>query len=55
MGRTNFTDLQCLYSTAITPTPYASYSLYRASVSVQYINNSTVTMSHTSCTLPQIL
>ena len=55
MGRTDCTEPQCLYSTAIPLLPYGPYSLYRASVSVQYNYTSTPSMCRTACTEPQCL
>jgi len=77
MGRTAFTEPQCLYSTAIPLlplwtvrpvqtlsactvqlylySPYGPYSLYSASVRVQYSYTSTPPMGRTACTEPQCL
>jgi len=77
MGRTAYTEPQCLYSRAIPLlplwairpvhslsactvelylySPYGPYSLYRASVPVQYSYTSTPPMGHMACTEPQCL
>ena len=55
MGRTACTDPQRLYSIAIPLLPYGPYSLYRASVPVQYSYPSTPPMGRTACTEPQCL
>jgi len=52
MGRTVFTEPQCLYSRSIPLLPYGPYGLYRASVSVKYSYNST---PHMGCTSLQSL
>ena len=55
MGRTVFTEPQCLYSTAIPLLPLWAIGLYRTSVHVQYSYNSTAPMGRTVCTEPQCL
>ena len=55
MGRTDCTEPQCLYSTAIPLLPYEPYGLYRASVPVQYSYTSTPPIGRTACTEPQCL
>jgi len=55
MGRTDCTDPQCLYSTAITLQPLWPYSLYRPSVSAQYSYTSTPPLVRTACTDSQYL
>jgi hypothetical protein len=54
-GRTDCTEPQCLYSTAIPLLPSGPYSLYRTSVPVQYSYTSTPPMGCMDCTEPQCL
>jgi len=55
MGCTACTEPQCLYSILYLYSPYGLYSLYRASVPVQYSYTSTPRMGRTACTDPQCL
>ena len=60
MDRTACTEPQCLYNGALylylyLYSPYRPYSLYRASVPVQYSYTSTPPMGRTACTEPQCL
>ena len=55
MRRMACTEPQCLYSVAIPLSPYGPYSLYRASVPVQYSYKSTPPMGRTVCPEPQCL
>jgi len=53
--RTACTEPQCLYIIAKRLFPLWAYSLYRASVSIQYSYTSTPPMDRTACTEPQCL
>ena len=55
MDRTACTEPQLLYGTAITLLPYVPYTLYIASVPVQYSCNSIAPMGRTACIEPQCL
>ena len=54
MGLAACTEPQCLYSTAIL-LPHGPYSLYRASVPVQYSYTGTPPTDRTACIQPQCL
>ena len=55
MDRTACTEAQCLYSKLNLYSPYVPYSLYRASVPVQYSYTSTPPIGCTAYTEPQCL
>ena len=55
MGRIDWTEPQCLYSTSIQLLSLWSVRSYRASVSVQYRYTSCPPMDRTACTEPQCL